>query len=181
MNQTLQIDPADGIAKISFVFSARLEAWPTLMHIPRYRPHRDAGFNMTPMIDIVFLLIIFFLVSSHLSRQETQLELDLPDATTSIEDPQESIARLTINVLPDGQLMLSGRPVAAGELPDRFETAREKEGDDIEVRIRGSRRAPWSAVEPVMRACTRSNIWNVKWAVLAESGALASVPSEATP
>ncbi|MBT6848587.1 MAG: biopolymer transporter ExbD, partial [Planctomycetaceae bacterium] len=52
------------------------------MQTPRYARSKETGFNMTPMIDVVFLLIIFFLVSSHLARQETQLELDLPEASS---------------------------------------------------------------------------------------------------
>jgi len=47
------------------------------------------GFNMTPMIDVVFLLIIFFLVSSHLAQQETQLELDLPEATSGTRPTED--------------------------------------------------------------------------------------------
>ena len=39
---------------------------------------------MTPMIDVVFLLIIFFLVSSHLARQETQMELDFARRPTPV-------------------------------------------------------------------------------------------------
>ena len=53
------------------------------MQVPSSTTSRgEVGFNMTPMIDIVFLLIIFFIVSSHLARQETQLELALPAASS---------------------------------------------------------------------------------------------------
>jgi len=64
---------------------------------------------MTPMIDVVFLLIIFFLVSSHLQRQETQQELDLPVAQASIEDEAKPTPRVTINVLEDGSMVVSGQ------------------------------------------------------------------------
>ena len=43
------------------------------MRIPARAISGDVGFNMTPMIDVVFQLIIFFLLSSHLAKQETQL------------------------------------------------------------------------------------------------------------
>lgn len=123
---------------------------------------------MTPMIDVVFLLIIFFLVSSHLARQESQLDLELPTASLGLDDVEQEKPRLTINVKKDGSLWLAGRPVANDQLKSRFLDARKREGDDIEVRIRGSRSAPYSTVVPIMIACTEAKIWNVSYAVYRE-------------
>lgn len=123
---------------------------------------------MTPMIDIVFLLIIFFLVSSHLAKQESTLELQLPVASTGADDLDQQTPRITINVKADGTLWLAGRPIGAEQLADNFQLARKKEGDDLEVRIRGSRTAPYSSVEPIMLACTKAQIWNVTYAVFRE-------------
>ena len=47
------------------------------MRVPSNLRSGSLGFNMTPMIDVVFLLIIFFLVSSHLAKQEVQMPLPL--------------------------------------------------------------------------------------------------------
>jgi len=138
------------------------------MQIPRHNSNRKFGFNMTPMIDVVFLLIIFFLVSSHLARQETNLELELPVASSGQEDLDQETPRLTINVKSDGSLWLAGRPIASDQLQARFVEARDREGDGIEVRIRGSRLAPYATVEPVMLACTGAKIWNVTYAVYRE-------------
>ncbi len=124
---------------------------------------------MTPMIDVVFLLIIFFLVSSHLSKQENQVELSLPVAASSDDDPNQQTPRVTINVTADGKYSLAGRSIAADRLPQKFADVVAKEGNDLEVRIRGSRLAPYSAVEPIMLACTKSGIWNVTYAVFRES------------
>ena len=120
------------------------------------------------MIDVVFLLIIFFLVSSHLARQESQMELELPVAASGEDDIEQQVPRVTINVKSDGSLWLAGRPIATDQLKARLQAAREKEGDDIEVRIRSSRSAPYSTVEPIMLACTGSQIWNVTFAVYRE-------------
>ena len=138
------------------------------MQIPQHNSNRKYGFNMTPMIDVVFLLIIFFLVSSHLSRQESQLELDLPTASSSQDDTDQETPRLTINVKADGSMLLAGRPITREQLKSRFLEARKKEGDNIEVRIRGSRLTAYSEVEPIMLACTGAKIWNVTFAVYRE-------------
>lgn len=138
------------------------------MQIPQHKSNRKYGFNMTPMIDVVFLLIIFFLVSSHLARQESQMELELPTAASGEDDVDLETPRLTINVKSDGSLWLAGRPIAKEQLKQKFIDAREREGENVEVRIRGSRDAPYSTVEPIMLACTGAQIWNVSFAVYRE-------------
>lgn len=120
---------------------------------------------MTPMIDVVFLLIIFFLVSSHLARQETQMELALPEAASGSEDVDQETPRVTINVKPDGSLWLAGRRIEKEQLTQRLKAIKSAETRDLEVRIRGSKLAPYSSVEPIMLACTQSGIWNVTYAV----------------
>ncbi len=120
------------------------------------------------MIDVVFLLIIFFLVSSHLAKQETHMDLELPSAASGDEDIDQTTPRVTVNVKPDGTLWIVGRLIAPTRLRQRFTELREKEGDNIEVRIRGSRDADYSSVEPIMLACTQSGIWNVTFAVYRE-------------
>ena len=85
------------------------------MKVPRASDRTSASANMTPMIDVVFLLIIFFLVSSHLAKQEARLPMDLPIAGTHrIDDPQAK--RLTINVVEDGSLQVGGASVAIDRL-----------------------------------------------------------------
>ncbi len=138
------------------------------MQIPRYKSNKKLGFNMTPMIDVVFLLIIFFLVSSHLSKQENQIELQLPIAASADEDPNQQTPRVTINVNAAGDYSLAGRPITADRLSKQFADVIAQKGKDLEVRIRGSRSAPYRAVEPIMLACTKAGIWNVTYAVYRE-------------
>ena len=137
------------------------------MRIPA-KPRKKVGFNMTPMIDVVFLLIIFFLVSSHLARQEKNTNLALPVAPTGEEDTNPRMPRLTVNVEQDGRLIVSGRDVSVERLQRILQNFHAEKGDDIEVRIRASREALYADVEPVMLACTRASIWNVSYAVYRE-------------
>ncbi|MFW6125440.1 MAG: ExbD/TolR family protein [Pirellulales bacterium] len=125
------------------------------------------GFNMTPMIDVVFLLIIFFLVSSHLARQELQVALDLPEAETSrpITGPTET-PRLTVNVLPDGRAVVGGRTLDGDALERLIQYESRRRRQPLEVRIRSDRRAPYAAVEPAMVACARAGVWRVTFAVV---------------
>ena len=120
---------------------------------------------MTPMIDVVFLLIIFFLVSSHLARQEAQLPLPLPDAVTGQEIDSRR-ERVVVNVMGDGSLMLAGRRTSETELRQRLIYERERRGAELEVRIRGDRGVPFQAVQPILLSVGKSGITNVTFSVV---------------
>ncbi len=135
------------------------------MRVPASQTLSGASFNMTPMIDVVFLLIIFFLVSSHLAQQEVQLDLDLPTATTGGPPTMRLPARVTVNVLADGQVLLGGDPVDVEQLGRRLQYVRRQAGPDLEVRLRSDRHVAYRHVEPVLVRCARNGIWNVTFAV----------------
>lgn len=135
------------------------------MRTPISRRRSAIAFNMTPMIDISFLLIIFFIVSSHLAQQEVQLELDLPNAASGAEAAEDVERRLVVNLLPDGSIMAAGRAVRLPELAELIGDERRRAGPDVEVRIRGDRTAPYRQVAPILVACTKAGVWRVTFAV----------------
>ena len=135
------------------------------MKIPRYAGGRARGVNMTPMIDVVFLLIIFFLVSSHLARREHELPLELPTAATGDEVPVEA-ARLTLNIENDGTMSLGGSRISAEDLRQRLLAARQKQGDDVELRVRADRTVPYRVIRPVLATAAQCGLWNVTFAVI---------------
>jgi len=142
------------------------------MRAPSNLSRGSLGFNMTPMIDVVFLLIIFFLVSSHLARQETQLEIDLPDATSGQRPGEDEARRVVINVLadapPEARIQIGGNVMDEAQLIDviRYESRRARSNrEDLDVRIRSDRRVPYRVIEPIMVACARAGVWKVTFAV----------------
>ncbi len=135
------------------------------MKIPSYVGGRGVDFNMTPMIDVVFLLIIFFLVSSHLAKQEVQMQLPLPDARSGTQAEDSQLPRLVVNISAGGQIRMAGRPLTLEQFQERLVKRREKYGQDLEVRIRSDRSVPYRNINPVMRRCAETGIWNVTFAV----------------
>jgi biopolymer transport protein ExbD len=142
------------------------------MRAPSNLARGGLGFNMTPMIDVVFLLIIFFLVSSHLARQETQLELDLPDAASGEPTGEDDVRRVVVNVLPEvrpeGRIQVGGQRMHLGQLAGliRFERGQaERENKGLQVRIRSDRQVPYGVIEPILLACAKAGVWNVTVAV----------------
>ena len=136
------------------------------MKIPS-RPLRTGsldGDTMTPMIDVVFLLIIFFLVSSHLARQESQMPLPLPTANSG-EQIDIRRERVVVNLLGDGTIVLSGRRVATAELLRRLVIQRKAAGPELEVRIRSDRGVPFQFVQPILLAVSKAGVSNLTFAV----------------
>lgn len=135
------------------------------MRIPSNIGHSEVGINLTPMIDVVFQLIIFFLLSSHLAKQEAQMPLPLPQAQSGDTPTEQHQRRITLNVLADGKLLLAGRAVQLHELSERLRTAAQSQGGALEIRIRGDRNVPYRFVEPALTACARAGLWDVKFSV----------------
>jgi biopolymer transport protein ExbD len=135
------------------------------MRSPIRRRSTSTQINMTPMIDVTFLLIIFFLLSSHLAQQETQTELDLPTAASGRQAVDDERPRLSVNVEADGGVMLGSTETTTREMGGRLRIERERLGADMEVRIRADRSVPYNRIEPILLACADAGIWNVTFAV----------------
>jgi biopolymer transport protein ExbD len=132
------------------------------MRLPSRRP-LTAQINMTPMIDVTFQLIIFFLLSSRLAQQEV-VELALPEAVSSTQSSDDR-PRLSVNVSPDGRVLFGNTEAPPREMARLLRGQRDRLGSDLEVRIRADRSVPYGFVEPILLACAEANIWNVTFAV----------------
>ena len=121
------------------------------------------GFNLTPMIDVVFNLIVFFLVASHFSRAEPKETLRLPSATQAADADQEP-HRLTINVTPDGTWKVGGKDASLEVIGQMIATG-AAEHPTFAVHIRGDRAARYEFIEPLLQACAEHGVTAVKFHV----------------
>jgi biopolymer transport protein ExbD len=123
--------------------------------------------DLTPLIDIVFLLVIFFLVASQTARNESNEKIELPLASQATDSQDQVTRRLVVTVTSDQSLHVGGQVVTLEQVTRLLERARaESPAGDYEVRIRGDRRVPFRAVEPLMVACAQSGITRIGYAVL---------------
>lgn len=118
------------------------------------------------MIDVVFLLIIFFLVSSQLAKRENRIPVELPSAASGQDSNDDETPRLTLTVEADGALWLAGHPIAIEDLPDRLTARSEQSGEGLELRIRCDRAVAYRLVSPILSAAVQAGIWDVGFAVL---------------
>jgi biopolymer transport protein ExbD len=127
----------------------------------------DLSLPMTPMIDIVFQLLIFFLLASTIAEEEVDLQIRLASGDQGAVRGAAAGTHLIIGVRKDGSLTLSGRPIELTELQKKLEAVgrgREKP----QVFVRGDRDAPYGRVAQVYQICVRANLPNVAASFLFE-------------
>ena len=112
--------------------------------------------NLTPMIDVLFLLIIFFMVATTFGDLERNMELQVPEVTEA-GDSVRPAKPLVVNVFADGRLDLDGQPVSLEELTGRLTEARSRIGQPTVV-IRGDARCEFQHVAAALAACKSANI-----------------------
>lgn len=130
------------------------------MRVPTRQREIGLRFDITPLIDIVFNLVIFFLVATHFVSTEAQEAVTLPEASQSDERPPAP-RRLVVTVLPDGMLSVSGRQVTTDDVDAMIAEAAAAGTEDYEVQIRGDRTAQFEFVEPLLIACARHGVTRV--------------------
>ncbi|MEM0925953.1 MAG: biopolymer transporter ExbD [Planctomycetota bacterium] len=75
----------------------------------------DISINLTPMIDVVFLLVIFFMVGSKFSESESRISVSVPTVgpvSAAAQTPDERV----VEVIDDGRLLLDGQPVTPEQM-----------------------------------------------------------------
>jgi biopolymer transport protein ExbD len=137
------------------------------MKIPTQTRNSTLQFNLTPMIDIVFLLIIFFLVASHLSSSENQEAIQLAKASGASYDAEESPRRIVVTIDSEGKLQVGTKFLTVAEFATQIRPAAgEKPGRDLEVRLRADKRVRYEKVEPLLVECAKAGITQIKFNVL---------------
>lgn len=136
------------------------------MQKPTLGRDRAIDFQATPMIDVVFLLIIFFLVSSHLASQETPTSVNLPIASV-VERTRSALPVVaTIDVTAEGELVWDRQAATVEQVADRLRlTLADSPGKHL-VRIRADRATPYEAVETLLLACQRSGVTEAAFSVI---------------
>ena len=118
--------------------------------------------QLAPMIDILLLLLSFFIISYQFSRSETELKVAVPTAQEGAE-PERQRGEIIINVLTDGTLRVEGATVDFAQLHDKL-AAIAKQFKNQPVRIRGDGKVAYQRIVEVIDTCQKAGIWNISFA-----------------
>jgi biopolymer transport protein ExbD len=116
----------------------------------------DASVNLTPMIDVVFLLVIFFMVGSHFGEAQGRIDVNVPgvgDLRAMTRQPDERM----VEVSGEGRVTLDNRPVSLDELSRQLR-AMHQQYPDVRVSIRGEAEASFQRVAEVLQVIRSTGI-----------------------
>ncbi len=116
----------------------------------------DVALDLTPVIDMVFNLLIFFLVATSFHQLEREMKIALPHASAA-EPISAMLKEIVVNVDAGGQMMVSGRAIAPEALRTMVQEAvaanpRQK------VTVRGDRTTAYANIVAVLDICKGSGI-----------------------
>ena len=118
--------------------------------------------QLAPMIDIVFLLLIFFIVTWQFTRSETELSVSVPTAEEGA-DPQRQRGEIVINILSDNTIRVEGLAVNLAQLQRKLALIAEQHKNQP-VRIRGDGAVAYQRIVEVIDTCQKAGIWNISFA-----------------
>ncbi len=120
---------------------------------------------LAPMIDIVFLLLTFFIVTWQFSRSETEMKISVPTSEEGA-DPKRVLGEIIVNVRKDGEVVVEGNVLTKAQLQGRLERiARVHENQP--VRLRGDSDCTYQTIIEVIDTCQKAGIWNISFATQA--------------
>ena len=122
--------------------------------------------DIAPLIDVVFLLVVFFMSIWQAAHIEVAGELSLPRATQADPEIQQDRDRLVINVDQDGDFYVGNRRLGREELLALIvrEGQRDPDPDGFSNRavyIRGDANLPFARIQEVMRMCRLARVWKL--------------------
>ncbi len=116
-----------------------------------------ASLSMTPLIDVVFLLLIFFLVTTRFAQEDHELAVVLPAASEAqplIAEPKE----LFVNINRQGDYVVDGRVMARDEVEEVLRQAVANNPVNQSVVIRADKRVEFDYVVTIMNLCNLTGV-----------------------
>lgn len=129
------------------------------MNIREDTDFEELVINLTPLIDVVFLLLIFFMVATTFLDPEREIDVELPTAQSAGE-PQRTPEEIVLNVLQDGRVFHDGTQLTDDDLRLLLKRAAQHD-PETPVTIRGHRLAQHQSIVSVMDACGSAGLFNL--------------------
>ena len=126
------------------------------------------------MVDILLVLLGFFMLTWSFSRQERELDVQMPSAGEAKEQ-RRSVGEVIVNVKSDGTLVMNRRTMSGEELLAALKRVSSLYPDQAVV-LRGDRRVDYGNIVRTLDLCRQANIWNVAFATAGSDKAEMTAP-----
>ena len=121
---------------------------------------------LTSMLDVIFLLLCFFVTASVFSQWESEISISLPSASTS-ETPSRLPGEVILNVARDGSVTVNARTLTLNDLGERLRKVADFYPGQPVV-IRADRETSYDSLVKVIDTCRNAGVWNFSLATVEE-------------
>lgn len=128
------------------------------MNFRRHSRSRAAAVQMASLMDVIFLLLCFFVTSSVFSQWETEISIALPTAKSATV-PGRMPGEIILNLATDGSVTVNGQKLTLADVTARLaRLAKLYPGQPVV--IRADKATPYESLVAVIDACRTADVWN---------------------
>ena len=130
----------------------------------KFRNHKlpPAELQLAPMLDVVFQLLIFFLVAFEFQRSELDMKVQVPSAQEGA-DPKRARGEIIVNVRENGEVVVENQTMTQQQLREKL-TAIAKQHENQPIRLRVDAKCEYQTIVEVIDTCQKAGIWNISFA-----------------
>ena len=127
----------------------------------RFRKADEEEFRpeLTPLVDVVFQLIIFFMVSTVFIEFTQQMDIEPPEVKESLV--HNRVKRLTIEITKDEKIFIDGKDLTIDKISEHL----QRQSDTQSVLIRADKRLPYGIVMQIMQICKTAGMTDIRTTV----------------
>lgn len=134
------------------------------MRFRQFREIQPIPLQLAPMIDVLFLLLLFFIITWNSARRETEIEISVPAADKGETPKRRAISEIVVNVRKGGEIFVEGEKLTEEQLLAKLQTIVQAFNQDQAVILRGDEKSEYQKVMNVLNTCQKAGIWNVSFA-----------------
>jgi biopolymer transport protein ExbD len=127
----------------------------------RAAPHHP-GIQLAPLVDVLLLLLIFFLLTWNAARNENELDVKVPKASAA-KEKSAPIGDVVVNVKTDGNVVVNRRTLTGPDLTTLLKGLVQLNADQAVI-IRGDEAGAYKNIVSVLNICSEAGVTNVAFA-----------------
>jgi biopolymer transport protein ExbD len=132
------------------------------MNFRKQAEPRIFGFLIAPMVDILLVVLVFFIVTWNFALSENELDVRVPSAAKANET-QPYVGQVVINIKADGTIIVNRQAKTLPELLQLLKKLSQLYPDQAAI-VRGDQGVEYKHIVEVLDICRQADIWNVAFA-----------------
>jgi biopolymer transport protein ExbD len=136
--------------------------------------------QLAPLIDILLLLLLFFIITMNFAKQETEIEISVPAADEGKVNEDRDVGEIVVNVKKDGSITVEGATLTEEQLLTKLKLIASVHKDQAVI-LRGDEESLHKDNVKVLNVCQKAGIWNISFATREPEDAATQPPPKAAP